>query len=153
VKGLPPFEASASTVHEARLGFELRSPGPDWTFRHSDGEELNETGGAVGWTRGDSGLIAIVKTLPDDRLDDEFAAEAFLEDLPQLALQHFGTQPSEARSTIAGRECRQWTWESGKKRLDVCVFRRGATYVALVFGAEDGRPAVDEAKALFSLLP
>lgn len=153
-RGLDAIEMTDGSVRDTRLGFELRRPAEGWKFRRGDSEELNERGGACGFALDSrQWIMLVVKALPGGRFDDDVAAQAFLADLPELALDHFGIDPVEGRETIAGMPCRRFTWQNGKERFDVLLFRRGATYWAYCVASHDGKPALEEAKSLVSLLP
>lgn len=153
-RGFEAIEMADASVRDARLGFELRRPAEGWKFQRGGSEELNDRGGACGFVLGSRQAVMLVtKALPDGKQDDDFAAHAFLADLPQLALDHFGSDPTESATTLAGLPCRQFTWQNGKERFDALLFRRGATQSALCVVGHDGKPSLEEAKSLLTLLP
>ena len=145
---------SSGAMYDDRLGFQLLSPGDDWTLNHDGQERFWPAGTLAEWTRGEDdclGVIALSGLAEDE--DANFLASLVRPALPASFADWLRAAPDVRQVYFCGQASREISWNRVNRKVSFWTIAREET-LYLVY-ATDQAGEFDSSRVcdLFALIP
>jgi hypothetical protein len=141
-----PTFVSGVGFYDDRMGYELRSPAPSWTFDKSRANQLWPAGSLASWEKGDDLFAAFALHGAQVELGPRFHASVLRNSLPERVGKWIDGAPTETRNVaFEGQDTLRIDWRSGTRTSTAWLFDRDRTLYA-VFLSQTGS-ALEDADA------